>query len=57
MVALQIGAAVLAAWALLAFGRAWRHHLGWVDWVGQGLGIVWVVLIPVNLIVPFWFLL
>ncbi len=57
LVSVQIGAAIVAGWTLLAFGRSCRTRSGSLDRVGQGFGIVWVVMIPANLILPFWELL
>ena len=49
MVSSQIGAAVLAGWSLLVAGGRYRIRTGWLDRVGQLLGLIWVVMIPVNL--------
>jgi hypothetical protein len=57
LVSLQIGAAVAAGWALLAVSRECRMRSGWLDRVGQVFGAVWVLMIPANLILPFWELL
>jgi hypothetical protein len=50
IVSSQIGAAVVAGWSLLAVGRRCRPGPGWLEWIGQAIGIVWVAMIPGNLI-------
>jgi hypothetical protein len=57
LVSLQIGAAIFAGWALLAFGRLCRPRSGSLDRIGQGFGLVWVVMAPANLILHLWQLL
>jgi hypothetical protein len=57
LISSQIGVAVAAGWALLAVGRRCRLSTGWLERVGQATGIVWVAMIPSNLILPFWELL
>jgi hypothetical protein len=54
MVSSQIGAAVLAGWSLLVAGRRCRMRTGWLDRVGQLLGLIWVVMLPANLVHFFW---
>jgi hypothetical protein len=54
MVSSQIGAAVLAGWSLLAAGGRCRVRTRWLDRVGQILGLIWVAMIPANLIHFFW---
>ena len=57
VVSSQIGVAIGTGWALLVLGRACRVRSGWMDGVGQVFGIVWIVMIPGNLILLFWELL
>jgi hypothetical protein len=56
LVSAQVGVAVAAGWALLALGRQCRPRSGWLDRVGQVFGAIWVVMVPLNLILPLWFL-
>jgi len=49
LVSSQIGAAVLAGWALLVANGRCRIRAGWLDRVGQVIGLIWVAMIPVNL--------
>jgi hypothetical protein len=56
LVSCQIGAAVAAGWALLALGRQCHIKSGWLDRVGQAIGLIWVVTIPANLYLMFWVL-
>jgi hypothetical protein len=49
LVSSQIGAAVLAGWAFLAASGRCRIRAGWLDRVGQFIGLIWVAMIPVNL--------
>jgi hypothetical protein len=50
----QIGASVLAGWALLLASGRCRSRAGWLDRVGQVLGVIWVAMIPANLAHFFW---
>ncbi len=54
MVSSQIGAAVLAGWALLLASGGCRFRAGWLDRVGQVLGVIWIAMIPANLAHFFW---
>jgi hypothetical protein len=45
----QIGAAVLAGWALLLVSGRCRLRAGWLDRIGQVLGVIWVAMVPANL--------
>lgn len=49
LVSSQIGAAVLAGWALLATSARCRIRAGWLDRCGQVIGVFWVAMIPANL--------
>lgn len=51
----QIGAAVLAGWALLGVSGRCRLRAGWLDRVGQVIGLVWVAMIPANVFHFFWY--
>ncbi len=53
-VSAQIGAAVLAGWAVLAFSGLCRVRSGWLDRVGQIMGLIWVAMLPANLVHFFW---
>ena len=55
MVSSQIGAAVLAGWAILAASGRCRIRAGWLDRVGQVMGLIWVAMIPANLVHFFWY--
>jgi len=54
LVASQIGAAVFAGWAVLAAGGRCRLRAGWLEQVGRGIGLVWVAMLPLNLLHFFW---
>lgn len=54
LVSSQIGAAVLAGWSLLIASGRCRIRTGWLDRVGQLLGLFWVAMIPANLVHLFW---
>ncbi len=54
LVSSQIGAAVLAGWMLLVASGRCRIRAGWLDRVGQVLGLIWVAMIPANLLHFFW---
>jgi hypothetical protein len=54
MLSSQIGASVLAGWALLLASGRCRLRAGWLDRVGQVLGLIWVAMIPANLAHFFW---
>jgi hypothetical protein len=54
MVSCQIGLAVLAGWACLAASGRCCLDAGWLDRVGQFMGLIWVAMIPVNLLHFFW---
>jgi hypothetical protein len=51
----QIGAAVLAGWALLGVSGRCRLRAGWLDRVGQLVGLFWVAMIPANVFHFFWY--
>ena len=57
VVSSQIGAAVLAGWALLVVSKRCRSRAGWLDRVGQVLGLIWVAMVPANLLYLFRHLL
>jgi hypothetical protein len=40
-----LGAAVTAAWAVMALGRASRTEPGWIDRSGIALGLLWVLVL------------
>lgn len=46
---LQVGCAVAASWMTLVLGRQWRPVPTWIDRAGRGLGIYWIVLVPVGI--------
>lgn len=50
LVSSQIGAAVLAGWALLVASGRCRIRAGWLDRVGQVIGLIRVAMIPANLL-------
>jgi hypothetical protein len=54
-VSVQIGSAVLAGWTLLAVSGLGRVRSGWLDRVGQLIGLVWVTMLPANLVHFFWY--
>jgi hypothetical protein len=54
MVSSQVGAAVLAGWALLVASGRCRIRAGWLDRVGQVIGLIWVAMLPANLLHFFW---
>jgi hypothetical protein len=54
VVSAQIGSAVLADWTMLAISRRCRVRAGWLDRVGQLIGLVWIAMIPANVAHFFW---
>jgi hypothetical protein len=54
LVSSQMGVAVLAGWAVLAASQRCRIRSGWLDRVGQVIGLIWVAMIPANLAHFFW---
>ena len=38
------GSAIIGSWLTLGLSGTWRAEPGWIDRLGRGLGIVWVVL-------------
>jgi hypothetical protein len=38
------GCGVLGAWSLLLLGGRWRLERSWIDWLGSGLGALWVAI-------------
>ena len=41
--AFKVGLATLAAWALLGLAGRWKPGRGWREWLGLGLGAVWLM--------------
>lgn len=44
----ECGLAVAAAWLTLVLGGRWRPRPDWIDRFGRGVGIVWLLLIPIR---------
>ena len=40
--------AVGGAWIVLALGGRWSPEASWVDRLGRGLGLVWVIWLPIH---------
>jgi hypothetical protein len=41
--AFNVGTAILAAWALLGLAGRWKPGRGWREWLGLGLGAIWLM--------------
>jgi hypothetical protein len=41
--AFNVGMAILAAWALLGLAGRWKPGRGWREWLGVGLGAIWLM--------------
>lgn len=41
--AFNLGMAILAAWALLGLAGRWKPRRGWREWLGLGLGAIWLM--------------
>jgi hypothetical protein len=41
--AFNVGMAILAAWALLGLAGRWKPGRGWREWLGLGLGAIWLM--------------
>jgi hypothetical protein len=41
--AFNVGIAILAAWALLGLAGRWKPGRGWREWLGLGLGTIWLM--------------
>jgi hypothetical protein len=41
--AFNVGTAILAAWALLGLAGRWKSGQGWREWLGLGLGAIWLM--------------
>jgi hypothetical protein len=41
--AFNVGTAILAAWALLGLAGRWKSGRGWREWLGLGLGAIWLM--------------
>ena len=54
-VAVQIGVGVIVAWAPCLLGGGRRGRMGWLERGGRFLGVLWILLIPANLIRLVWY--
>lgn len=51
-----LGVSVLAAWLGLAISRRWRPEPGWIDRLGWGIGLFWILTILFEWQATRWFL-